>query len=145
VCVAVKPPAGSGPHQAFEVRVAGPPQRTAMVRILINGVQEGAKACYIYYVRPGTPDLPQNAFLLVDDTGLKSTALEAGSAGTVRNSQCRLDGAGSSVAAAKDGLTIRLNLTFDPGFYGEKQIFVAYDDREGRQTELRSVGSWWVP
>ena len=147
VCVSVEPAAGSGAHQVFEVRLEDNRglDRLGIVRILVNGIREGARACYIYYVLPGTPHLPPNAFLLVDDTGLKSTALETGMAGSVRNGQCRLDGAGSAVSLATHRLKIHLNLTFDPGFHGEKQIFVAYDDRMGTQSELQSRGSWWVP
>ena len=119
------------------MRLSGPAAgRIATARVLINGVREGAHACYIYYEASG-------AFLLVHDSGMGSAPLPLG--GAVQNGQCRLDGAGTSATPSKDGLVLRLNLVFDPGFYGEKQIFVAYDSRAGKQTELRSVGSWWVP
>ena len=143
----MKPAAGSGAHQVFEITLSDDKgvDRIGMVRILVNGSREGARACYIYYVRPGIPYPPPNTFLLVNDTGLQSTPLKIGTGGSVRNGQCRLDGVGSSASASSKAVTIRLNLTFDPGFYGEKQIFVAYDDRQGRQTEFESRGSWWVP
>jgi hypothetical protein len=138
VCVTVKPDAGSGPLQLFEVNLSGggAADRIGAVRVLINGIRDGAHACYIYYV------LPQKSFLLVADTGSGATALTGGS---VANSQCRLDAAGTSASVEKDTVRVRLNVAFDPRFYGEKQVFVAYDSRDGRPTDLRSVGSWWVP
>jgi hypothetical protein len=109
------------------------------VRVLINGMVDGSRACYVYYVRQ------RNAFLLVGDAGHHSTALAAGAGGSVQNGQCRLDGLGSSVSETTDRLSVRLNLTFFPGFYGEKQIFLASDDVEGKSTALESSGSWTVP
>lgn len=137
----VNPYAGSGAAGVFRVDFIDPrgAAHFQSVRVLINGMVDGSKACYVYYVRQ------KNSFLLVEDAGRNSTALAAGAGGSVQNGQCRLDGAGSSVSAAADRLSIRLNLTFFPSFYGEKQIFLASDDVEGKSTALHSSGSWTVP
>jgi hypothetical protein len=140
-CSSVTPAAGSGSRQVFTVTLHGPTgvEHLASVGVLINGVREGNNACYIYYVRQ------DHTFRLVNDNGLKSMSLAVGGAGSVANSQCRLDGAGSSLETSRNTLALRLNVTFQPQFYGEKQIFVAYDDREGRASTLQSRGSWTVP
>lgn len=137
----MSPSAGSGAAGVFRVDFIDPggAAHFRSVRVLVNGMVDGSRACYVYYVRQ------RNSFLLVDDAGLNSTALAVGGGGSVQNGQCRLDGAGSSASAAADRLSIRLNLTFFPSFYGEKQIFLASDDIEGKSTTLDSSGSWTVP
>ena len=137
----VSPYAGSGAAGVFRVDFIDPrgAAHFQSVRVLINGMLDGSKACYVYYVRQ------KNSFLLVEDAGRNSTALTAGGGGSVQNGQCRLDGAESSAFPEPDRLSIRLKLTFFPSFYGEKQIFLASDDVEGKSTALESSGSWSVP
>jgi hypothetical protein len=141
ICAVVDPLAGGGAQQTFRVTVQDPKgaQHIAYTKVLINGSLEGARACYIYYKRA------RKIFLLVDDAGLDSTALAPGASKSVSNGQCRLDGVGSSIEAAGNELKLRMNLTFLPGFYGEKQIFLASDTIDGKTTQLESSGSWTVP
>ena len=140
LCASVRPVSGSGSHQVFQVTFSDPKGVADLqsVRVLVNDYRDGDKACFVYY------DRPRNAFLLVHDSGQGSDRMEVGTTGSLDNNQCRLDGFGSSARAAGNSVTIRLNLTFHPKFYGEKQIFLASETAAGGTSSLETRGKWRV-
>jgi hypothetical protein len=69
-----------------------------------------------------------------------------GTAGSIQNSQCRIDGVGSSSALNGNTLTLTLNLTFLGGSTGDRILFVAGRDGNGpNNTDWQALGTWTVP
>jgi hypothetical protein len=83
---------------------------------------------------------------LVNDAG---TALSAGLAlngsGTVSNSQCSVNAAGSSATGSGNILTLTLNMSFSSAFNGNRVIYMAArDSTEANNSGWQSMGSWTV-
>jgi hypothetical protein len=82
---------------------------------------------------------------LADDDGASwSDPIEIGGDGTIANSQCAVDAAGSFVSADAHTLTLVISVTFDAGFAGPKTIFGLVRDVEGGNSDWQSLGSWNV-
>jgi hypothetical protein len=138
--ISISPVAGGGPEQVFTA-VFSDPQGVGHVkqaRVLINQFADGRQACYVVY------DRLENAFYLVNDTGLGSTRMMAGAASELSNSQCRLVGRGSSASASGKNVTLVLDLHFVPVFAGEKNVFLGSADASGEETPFRKAGDWRV-
>src|SRR5665213_648182 len=134
----VEPPAGTGSEGILTVRypLTGG-QTIPEARVLLNSQLDGRNACYVYYAQS------ENAFFLVDDSGMKSNKA-AGGATALENSQCALDISHSSVRAESSGVTLILALKFKPPFAGEKQVFLYSETSDGANTGLLPRGSWNV-
>src|SRR5262249_1882697 len=75
---------------------------------------------------------PANSLYLVNDAGTGPLApLPVGGGGNVQNTQCLLDGTGSSVSGAGNNLTVTLLITFKPAFFRGKEC-VHERGRRGR-------------
>src|SRR5579862_9060485 len=61
--------------------------------------------------------------LLTDSGGQPASAIAPGS-GTQSNSQCTLNGAGSSISVSGNMLTLNLSLSFQTAFDGVKNIYM---------------------
>ena len=68
-----------------------------------------------------------------------------GSAGTLANSQCSVNGAGSSVGGVGNTLTLNLSLTFSASFSGNKIMYLAARDIAQNSTGWQALGVWNVP
>jgi hypothetical protein len=136
----VEPSNGDGKQKVFTIRSAAPPGRKLKeVRVLFSDGPDGRKACYLHY------DVEQNLFMLVDNAGASSTRLAPGDSGFVANSQCWLDGAGSSVQNSEEGVTVSAALRFNSDFRGSKNIYVYSEMQDGGKSGLQLQGSWTVP
>jgi hypothetical protein len=137
--VSVTPSSGGGWSQTFSFLFSDP-DGAADLRyefVLINQDLRGDGACLLHY--DGT------RLWLANDPGTAwQGPLTPGSAGTLQNSQCVLDGAGSSVSTSGQNLTLRLAVTFQPAFAGAKAIYMQTVDRGGLDTSLQWRGSWMV-
>ena len=134
----VEPAAGVGNEGILRVQypvAAGQTIREA--RVLLNFQLDGRNACYVYYTRA------ENAFLLIDDSGMKPNKAAAG-ATVIENSQCSLDISRSSARAESNGVTLNLALKFKPAFAGGKQVFLYAETSDGANTGLILRGSWNV-
>ena len=87
-------------------------QDLGVVNVLINNSLDGRQACISrQYVRSS------NALFLVDDAGdaggpfVGALTLD-GSAGSIANSQCQVNGTGSLASGSVNTLTLKLNMTF---------------------------------
>jgi hypothetical protein len=134
----VEPAAGVGNDGILRVRYpVAEGQTIREARILLNFELDGRNACYVYYTAA------ENAFLLIDDSGMKSN--KAGSGATViENSQCALDISRSSGRAENSGVDLTLALKFKPAFAGGKQVFLYAETSGGANTGLILRGSWNV-
>jgi len=140
--LAVSPASGSGASQTFTFTFSDPAgwQDLGVVNVLINSALMGGQACYLAYSRP------VNTLYLVDDgnTGLLPGLTMNGS-GSVSNSQCTVNGAGSSVTGSGNTMTLTLNLSFAAGFAGRQLIYTAAGTQSFANSGWHALGVWQVP
>jgi hypothetical protein len=65
-----------------------------------------------------------------------------GAAMTVQNSQCTLNGAGSSVSSSVNNLTVNVALTFKPAFAGAKNVYLNAVDSGALWSNWQLRGNW---
>ena len=118
-------------------------QNLGVLDVLINNSPDGRQACYFAYV-PQT-----NTVYLVDDGGDAggpfSGALLLNGSGSIGNSQCQLNGAGSSAAGAGRSLTLTIHLTFAQGFAGNRVSYLAARTIADSTSGWTPLGTWTVP
>jgi hypothetical protein len=107
---------------------------------IINSTFSVAGGCFVAY------DAAANTLQLANDAGTSwSSPVAVGGAGTIANSQCTVQAAGSSVSAVAHTRTLEISVTFDTGFAGPKTIFGLALAAEGGSSNWQSLGSWTVP
>ncbi len=137
----VTPSGGNTATQAFTFTFTDPQgyQDLDVVNVLVNNFLDGRVACYLAYSRP------LNVLYLVNDPG---TALLPGlvlnGSGTLSNSQCTVNGAGTSATGAGNTLTLTLNMTFPAGFGGNRIFYAAARDT-ANNSGWKGIGTWNVP
>jgi len=117
-------------------------QDISVANILVNSAIDGRQACYVAFV-PST-----SSVLLVDDAGDAGgpySGMVLPSSGSVSNSQCTINGAGSSVSGTGNTLTLTLAITFNPIFAGNQIFFLAARNNNGQNSNWQAVGSIAVP
>ena len=107
--------------------------------ILLNDFLDGAGACYLGY------HVPSNTLLLLNDAGDGYlAALPLSGSGSVENSQCRINAAGSGGSGTGSTYTLRLSMEFKSGFAGHRVFYVSAQD--GIATSgWQPIGTWRVP
>ena len=118
----------------------------AVVNVLTNGSLNGMGACYVAFV----PASATSGYLyLVDDAGdggyVNGSPITLPSSSTLQNSQCTISGAGSSVTASGNTLTLKLAVTFNAGFAGNQVFYVAARNNSTGNSGWQAVGSVTVP
>jgi len=118
-------------------------QDLGVLDVLINNSLDGRQACYFAYV-PQT-----NTIYLVDDGGDAggpfSGALLLNGTGSVGNSQCQLNGLGSSAIGAGRSLTLTIHLTFAQSFAGNRVAYVAARTISESSSGWTPLETWTVP
>ena len=140
--VSVAPSSGSGSSQTFSFVYLDPngPADLAEAQALINTAVSGVGACYIFYNPAlGSVTLANNGY-----TGLLGP-MTLGTAATLQNSQCTVNGATSSATWSGNTLTLNLSLTFQPAFGGSKGIFGYARSVGGPVSGWVTLGAWTVP
>jgi hypothetical protein len=117
----------------------------SVVDVLINNYLDGIGACYFAV----TPVSATSGYLyLVDDAGdggyVSGTPMPLPSGNSLRNSQCTINGAGSSVSASANTLTITLSITFSSGFAGNRVFYIAARSNT-QNSGWQAMGTWHVP
>ncbi|HEY1758522.1 MAG TPA: Ig-like domain-containing protein [Bryobacteraceae bacterium] len=142
----VSPGAGSGTTQTFTFSFTDPAgfADLSVLDILMNNYLDGIGACYIAVA----PVSAASGYLyLVADAGggyVSGTPVLLPSSGSFENSQCTINGSGSSVSASGNTLTLTLNITFAPAFAGNKIFYMAA--RSATQNSgWQALGTWNVP
>ena len=103
---------------------------------LFNSSLSGTGACWVFYNRP------VNGFYLINDAGTSFLGpLTVGSAGTLTNSQCTLNGTGSSVSGTGNTLTVILSVTFTASFGAGQNIFIYAGDQAGNNSGWQAKGT----
>ena len=140
--VSVAPASGSGTSQTFSFTfsdTAGASDLT-WVETLVNSTLNGVQACNLLV------DVAHSGLYLLNDAGgAWHGPLTAGTAGTLTNSQCTVNGTGSSVTASGTTLTLNVSLTFKPVFAGARSIYGYAQTAAGLNTGWKALGSWTIP
>jgi hypothetical protein len=138
--VSVTPSSGSGSSQAFSLQYSDTAGATdiASVSVLVNSSLSTAAACSVVYTRAS------NALALLTDSGALPGSTIAPGTGSQQNSQCTLNGAGSSVTPSGTTLTLNLALTFQPAFSGARNVYLQAVAPSGTAA-WQQKGVWTVP
>jgi hypothetical protein len=114
-----------------------------VVNILINRDLNGNNACYLAYSQPN------NALYLVADggpsAGLSPPLAPGTGSGAITNSQCAAYAAGGLASVSGTTLTLRIPLAFNGVFTGNKAVYLAARDRDGRSTGWVMAGAAAIP
>ncbi|HEY1754004.1 MAG TPA: hypothetical protein VGG72_01315 [Bryobacteraceae bacterium] len=144
---ALTPATGSGFTQTFTFNFTDPAgyMDLAVLDVLINNYLDGIGACYLALV----PASSTSGYLyLVDNAGdggyVTGTPLSLPSSGSLANSQCTINGAGSSVSASGNTLILTLNITFASAFAGDR-IFYTAARSATQNSGWQALGTWNVP
>jgi hypothetical protein len=138
--VSVTPSSGNGLSQTFSFRVsdANGASDLTTVSTLVNTFQSVSAACSVTYNRV------QNTLWLLTDAGAAPAGTLTPGSGSQQNSQCTLNGGGSSVSVAGNVLTLNLALTFSVSFSGAKNIYL-YAAGSAGNSGWQPMGTWTVP
>ncbi len=138
--VSVTPSSGSGNPATFTAQYSDTGGAAALtsVSLLVNTGAAVDIACYVTYT-PAT-----NELALANDVASSGALTLTPGSGSQQNSQCTLNGAGSSVSSSGSILTMTLALSFSSGFTGAKTLYLAASDA-GAATGWVARGTWTVP
>ena len=113
-----------------------------VLNVLINTALDGRNACYFAYVRSA------NIFYLVDDIGTGLVGpLTPGTAQTITNSQCSINGTGTTAVLSGNSVTLTVNYTMKtPAFSGPKVVWGASrTNGDAANSGWQPLASWLVP
>lgn len=97
--------------------------------------------CHGFYDRP-----TNSVYLYSDNLGTLLGPLPIGSAGTLQNSQCRIDGTGSTVTGIGTDLTLRWNMSLQGSYAGTtKKVYLWVKDASNNDTGWIQTGTWTQP
>jgi YVTN family beta-propeller protein len=105
------------------------------VGAMFSSVVSGANSCDILY----SP--PSNLLYLLDDSGTSSSTLTPGS-GTISNSQCTINGTGTSVVESGNDLTLNLAVTVSSTYTGKHSTLLFAEDSSPAYTAWVAKGTW---
>ena len=129
---------GSGGTFTFVASDQGGEQYIRAVAVVFNSAPNFNYGCYVVYDRPSN-----TLSLSYDDASAGSSSLTVGQSGQVANSQCVLNGTGSSVTFSGTDLILTLNLQFGGSFAGTRNVYLLAAEITGH-TGLQLVGTYTV-
>ena len=112
-----------------------------MVEILIGNMIDGRRACSMQYTAR------DNSLLLLNDSGSGGAGRMVldGMARAIENSQCRIDGAGSSASGSEKALKVTVNVTFKQAFAGYHVIYLSAPNATDKESYWQALGVWQAP
>ncbi len=138
--VSATPDAGAGTAQTFTFLYSDSDGSTDLNTVygLFNTSTALSSACYVYYVQSS------NLLYLENNAGTGAQgSVTPGGSGTVANSQCTINAAGSSVVPSGNNLTLAVSITFKTAFAGTKNIYMNATSKEGETSGgLKPKGTW---
>ncbi len=139
--VSVSPETGTGLASQFSFTFSDPNGASdlALVQVLINGTLSGAPACY------ASVDAASGLLWLFNNggTGLLGP-VQLGTAGTVQNGQCTVNGAGSSLMRSGNTLILNVAVSFPSSFTGAKSVYGYTQTAAGVGSGWQTLGTWNV-
>jgi hypothetical protein len=138
--VSMTPNSGTGTSQTFSFVTSDPNGAADLARthISFNSTTNAAAYCYMVVSSTGVQILSD-----VTQTWLGPVAV--GSASTVENSYCRVNGTGSSIQNVGNNRTLNLQVTFKAAFTGSLNVYVAAEDSAGLTSGWVRAGGWTIP
>jgi hypothetical protein len=139
VAVAVTPSSGTGASAVFQAVYSDPNgAKNITADMMINHVDSWAGSCGTRY------DQATNGLFIINDAGNGWLGpIKPGAAATLQNSQCVLNGATSSATVSGNNLTVTFDVTFLPGFVGEKNIYLlAKNNSTNMESGCTPRGTW---
>ena len=110
-----------------------------IVNVLINFSLDGRNACYLAY------DAKNSALYLVQNDGGTLQGMGLPSTGTLFNSQCRINGTGTSAVKTGTSLTLTVDYTFFSAFAGDHTVYAAARDTAVANSGWQPIGTHRVP
>lgn len=136
----VTPNSGSGANQVFSATYSdsvGYADLNVAI-VLFRSTLAMAQSCQVRYYR--------SHLYLLNDAGTRTLGpLTPGSAGTLQNSQCTLNGSGSSISFSGNSMTVNVSLSFQPAFAGSKYIYLYVSNNSFQSSNWQARGAWTVP
>jgi YVTN family beta-propeller protein len=135
--ISVTPNPASGLSNTFALTYSDPNGAAdlSIVEVIFNSTVSAANSCEVLYF-PGI-----NLLYQLNDAGTEFSSITPGS-GMLSNSQCSIDGSGTSVVKSGDNLTLNLDVTASPTFTGTKNIFMFAEDGSSAHTGAVNAGTW---
>jgi hypothetical protein len=136
--VSLSPTSGSGNTVTYTAVYSHPAGATAITSasLLVSTSAATDASCYVTYLKS------TGQFQLYNDVASSgSTTVPTG--GIAQNSQCILNGSGSSVSLSGTTLTMMLSITYQAAFTGNQSVYLAATDAV-TNTGLVLEGSWNV-
>jgi hypothetical protein len=139
--VSVAPASGSGTVKAFTFKFndANGAADISFAQALVHNALASTSGCYLHL------DRANNVLYLADDDASVFRGRVLKRAGTVENSQCRIDYAKSSQTASGNNLTLTVYLTFQPAFAGARNVYVYAQDNGSLASGWQQKGAWTIP
>ena len=129
---------GSSQHFSFTVSDQGGAGFLTGVSALISSSLSTANACYVLYDRTAN-----TISLAYDNSSNGASPVTPGGNQVVSNSQCTLRGYDSTVVVGANTLVMTVDLTFNPGYAGGKNIYLNAIERTVT-SGWAAVGTWTV-
>jgi hypothetical protein len=138
--VGVTPNTGTGTSQTFSLQFSDTAGATDLttVSMLVNAGVSTVNACSVNYNRAA------NTLMLLTDSGAAPGTSIAPGSGSQQNSQCMLNGAGSSVSISGNVLTLNLAITFQGAYGGSKTVYLQAANAS-TSTGWQQKGTWTIP
>ncbi len=138
--VGVSPNSGTGSSQTFTFQFSDSSGASDLTTVsaLINSSSSTANACSVTYNQAA------NSLALLTDSGTAPSGSITPGSGSQQNSQCVLNGSGSSASLSGNVLTLNLSLTFQAAFSGTKTIYLQAANASG-SSGWQQGGSWTIP
>lgn len=114
----------------------------SVVDVLINKQLNGLEACYLAIVPAA------RAVYLVDDKGDAGgpfATLALPTSQSASNSQCTINGLGSSITSSGNTVTVTLNMSFSSSFAGNRVFYLAGRNNTTGNSGWQAIGSVSVP
>ncbi|MGH9720011.1 MAG: SBBP repeat-containing protein, partial [Bryobacteraceae bacterium] len=140
--VSVTPSSGTGYTQSFTLTYSHSAGYASIktADVLFNATATTSSACYVRY------DRTLNALQLASDTGSGWVgSITPATAGTLQNTQCSLNAAGSSASGTGATLTVVVALTFKAAFPGAKNTYIQATNNADLSAGWLMRGGWTVP
>lgn len=106
---------------------------------LIGSNTGAANACLVQYL-PGSDRL----YLYADRGASILGPIAPGSTSSLTNSQCTISGGGVAVSKSNTSITLRLSLSFSPGFAGARNIYGNSFDIAHNSSGWQTLGTWYT-
>ena len=142
--ISVTPDTGAGNTRTFSFLYAdtGGANKIMTASGLINASNSLTSACAFQYFTASSSTTP-NTLQIYTNGGAPGGTLTPGS-GSVSNSQCTINGAGTTVASAGNSMVLNVSITFTtPSFDGPKNIYLSVAD-SNTSTPFQPFGAWTV-